>query len=440
MKGFNIFLYEWKHFIRSPFKVVALLLFVLAGVYGLHNGASLYNEQMANLEKIKERSEQDRQQYISYYEEGKKGPDNRPWIDMTTPFWSIWYSNTYHFKTPSPAMVYSIGQAEQYGFYKRVTFRASPYDPDMTNEIANPERLQTGTLDFAFALVFLLPLLLLILLYNIKGMETEQGFMPLIEVQTASKSNWLLSRVTFYGALVFGVIMLLLAYGAMLTGVFALASQAFGQMVLLALFYLLFWLVIYSVILVKGKSILGNTLTMVGVWLLFAFIIPATVHQWVSIEKPTNLMTDFIDATRDERIELYEQSDSVIMAQLKAMFPEIKNSPVAQDSIKKKVAMSESTTALFNELMKKSIAKVEEEHQERNALVASTFWFNPVSFFQNRFNYVAQTHFANYQEYRAQIQQLIDQQIKVLVQDVWNGVEVDKDRYLEYGDKIANID
>ncbi len=440
MKGFNIFLYEWKHFIRSPFKVVALLLFVLAGVYGLHNGASLYNEQMANLEKIKERSEQDRQQYISYYEEGKKGPDNRPWIDMTTPFWSIWYSNTYHFKTPSPAMVYSIGQAEQYGFYKRVTFRASPYDPDMTNEIANPERLQTGTLDFAFALVFLLPLLLLILLYNIKGMETEQGFMPLIEVQTASKSNWLLSRVTFYGALVFGVIMLLLAYGAMLTGVFALASQAFGQMVLLALFYLLFWLVIYSVILVKGKSILGNTLTMVGVWLLFAFIIPATVHQWVSIEKPTNLMTDFIDATRDERIELYEQSDSVIMAQLKAMFPEIKNSPVAQDSIKKKVAMSESTTALFNELMKKSIAKVEEEHQERNTLVASTFWFNPVSFFQNRFNYVAQTHFANYQEYRAQIQQLIDQQIKVLVQDVWNGVEVDKDRYLEYGDKIANID
>ena len=100
-------------------------------------------------------------------------------------------------------MVYSIGQAEQYGFYKRVTFWASPYDADMAEEIANPERLQTGTLDFAFVLLFLLPLLLLILLYNIKSAEAEQGFLPLIEVQTASKNAWLLARMSFYFLLAF---------------------------------------------------------------------------------------------------------------------------------------------------------------------------------------------------------------------------------------------
>ena len=60
-------------------------------------------------------------------------------------------------------MVYSLGQAEQYGYYKRVTLFSSPYDADLSEELANPERLQTGTLDFAFVLLFLSPLLLLAL-------------------------------------------------------------------------------------------------------------------------------------------------------------------------------------------------------------------------------------------------------------------------------------
>jgi hypothetical protein len=30
MRNLNIFLYEWKHFVRSPFKIVALFLFILA--------------------------------------------------------------------------------------------------------------------------------------------------------------------------------------------------------------------------------------------------------------------------------------------------------------------------------------------------------------------------------------------------------------------------
>ncbi|MEL7425500.1 MAG: hypothetical protein AAFN81_21095, partial [Bacteroidota bacterium] len=249
MRVLSILSYEWKHFIRSPFKVVALLLFVLAASYGLHNGASLYHEQTAEIERIKETIEENRQEYLSYYEEGKPGPEDAPWINMAEPFWAVWFNYIYHFKTPSPALVYSMGQAEQYGFYKRVTFWASPYDADMTQEIANPERLQTGTLDFSFALLFLLPLLLLTLLYNIKSMEAEQGFLSLIEVQTAAKHTWLLSRVAFYVGLLAVLILGLLLYGAMLTGVFSSASGAFSQTLLYSLLYLLLWSVIYYLIL-----------------------------------------------------------------------------------------------------------------------------------------------------------------------------------------------
>jgi len=440
MNGLNIFFFEWKHFSRSPFKLIALLLFVVAAVYGLHNGASLYQAQTAEIAQIREKAETDRQQYLDYYDEGKAGPEDRPWIDITIPFWAIWYNGVYHFKTPSPAMVYSIGQAEQYGFYKRVTFWASPYDSDMTQEIANPERLQTGTLDFAFTLIFLLPLLLLILLYNLQSAEAEQGFLPLIEVQATSRNSWLLSRVAFYVVLLVMVLLVLLLYGAMLTPVFASAGSAFGQMILYSMIYLLFWSLIYYLLLRGGTSIMGNTLKMATVWLALAFLIPGVVHQWISLKRPTNLMTEFIDAKRDDQDKLFQQPDSVLRAQLFALFPEIADSPVVMDSTQRAQAMNSSASALANELKKASIRQIEADNRAKNQFVRSAFWFNPIAFFQNQLNLVSGTHYDNYQTYRDEIQALIDKQIRTMVLDTWDSVAVDKNQYLAYHKKLSVVD
>ncbi|MEL6864070.1 MAG: hypothetical protein AAFP19_06615 [Bacteroidota bacterium] len=340
---------------------------------------------------------------------------------------------------PSPLLVYSMGQAEQYGFYKKVTFWASPYDSDMTKEIANPERLHIGTLDFSFVLLFLLPLLLLILLYNLQSLESEQGFLPLIEVQLASKNSWLLTRVGFYMALLFGVIIGLLLYGATLTNLFSFGEHAFGQIFLYSFVYLLFWSLLYYLILRGGKDIMGNTLKMVGVWLILSFIIPAAVHQWVSIEKPANLMTDLIDAKRDKRQQLYDLPDSVFQAKLDTLFPEIVNSPIAKDSVQRDEAYSSSSSALVNALMKSSIAPIEADNDSKNKLISSTYWFNPITFFQNRFNSIAQTHYNNYQRYRDEIQTLIDHQIRIMVLDTWYAVEVDKKKYLEYQELLVDL-
>lgn len=438
MRILNVLLFESKHFIRSPFKIMAVLLFAVAGVYGLHKGASLFHKQEAEVDKIKQQVTEARQEIVEdNYQKGNLVPENRPWIDYSTPYWAIWYSSQYHFKEPSPAIVYSIGQGEQYGFYKRITFWASPYDADLAEEIANPERLQTGTLDFAFALLFLMPLVLLVLLYNLKSAETEQGFMPLIEVQSPSKDTWLFLRMSFYVLLLLMVIGGLLVYGATLTDVFAESVNAFGSMLLYSSAYLIFWSVLYFFVVRKSKSTLGSTLKMSAVYLLLVFIIPATVHQLLSIRHPTNLMTEVIDV-RDQRQELYEQPDNVIQTELSGLFPEIIRSPAHQDSAKRASARNRSISALVNELMKAGIQPIEKENQAKNAFIKSTFWFNPVSFFQNRFNATTQTHFSDYQNYRDEIQGLIDKQIRTMVLDTWNEVKVDQEKYREYYERLVH--
>ncbi|MEL6254433.1 MAG: DUF3526 domain-containing protein [Bacteroidota bacterium] len=429
MKFSTIFLYEWKHFIRSPFKLIAMLLFIIASMYGLHNGAALFEKQSAEIAKIEDKIVEERESWLAYYEKGEKGPEDRPWVDLSEPFWAVWNAPIYHFKSPSPALVYNIGQAEQYGFYKDVNFGDSTYDADMTEEIANPERLQSGTLDFSFVALYLLPLLLLIFLYNIKGAEADKGFLPLIYSQTGKEHIWLLARVSFYGVVLLLSMLVLMLYGAQLTGVFASASGSFFQIFYWLSLYVVFWLVIYTLILHYGNGSIGNTLKMLGVWLLFAFIVPATVHQWISIEEPASLMTEFIDAKRDETDKLWEEEEEVIEARISELYPEIKE---AGEENKKSIPINESATALSNEMVKESIALIENRNENRNKLIRFTYWFNPMTFMQNKLNELSHTHYQDYKNYRDEIQGLIDKQIKVMVLDGWKGVEVDKQKYLEY--------
>ena len=57
---------------------------------------------------------------------------------------------------------------------------------------------------------------------------------------------------------------------------------------------------------------------------------------------------------------------------------------------------------------------------------------NPVTTFQNEMNALAETDFYAYRDYRKEIQDMIDNKIELILEDTWNDVTVDKNRYAEY--------
>ena len=434
----NIFLLECKHFIRSPFKVIAIFLFILASVYGIHNSVSLYQTQINEIDKIEIRVSKERQEFVKkHLAEDQSTLQNNNSRDYTSPYWALRQFPLYHFKKPSPSMVFSIGQSEQYGFYKRITFNSSPYDNDLSEEIANPERLQIGTFDFSFALLFLLPLVLVILLFNIKSNEIEQGFMSLIEVQVLSKNSWIVARVGFYSFLA-----LLISYGLILYGSLLMASlqpikTAMVPMMLYTFFYILFWSALFLFIIIKNKNLLSIILKMSFSFILFVFVTPGIVHQLLSINYPVNLMTDLIDV-RDQRQELYGKPHDAINSQLKIIYPQIENGSIMNDSLKVKSALSQSIPALVNSIKKNNIGIVEKEIRSKIDFVNKFNIINPIVFFQNKINALSKSHYDNYQAYRNEIQFLIDKQINVLIEDIWSGRKVDESRYTEYS-KIFTI-
>ncbi len=433
----TIFLGEWQHFSRNRFKLLAACLFLLASLYGLYNGQDLYTTQMAESEKIKETIEESKAKTLAWFENGEKGPKDRPFVNIETPYWALSYTPVYEVKTPSPMMVYGVGQAEQYAYYKQITSQASPYDADMAEEIANPERLQLGALDFSFMILFLLPLLLLIFLYNIKGSEMDMGIIKLVYAQAGSPVKWLLSRTLFYVVLAVATLAVLMLAGAFMTPVLTEHVGDFFQLFLLFTAYILFWSFVFFLVLYIGRGSTVNALSMVSLWLLLAFVIPGAVHQWVSLQQPPGYMTELIDAKRDDLQEIYDQPQEVLTEQLFSLFPQLQQSPVAQDSAKISKVMRRSLRALGNNLMKSAVEQIEANNQMKNDRIAASYWFNPITFFQNQVNKVTQTHYQNYQDYRNDIQQKVDETIELLVLDTWSEIQVDKERYLEYNKKLS---
>ena len=164
---------ELIHLLRSPFKTISISLFVIAIIFGSHNGYQLFKTHNKQIISISSKNTNSIEDMLLTYEGIENGTLEKPRRDPTIPYGAIWNVPSHAFKHPSPMMAFSLGQSEQYGYYKRVTNWSTTYDSDLAEEIANPERLAIGTLDFNFVFTYLSPILLIILLFNIGGLEKD---------------------------------------------------------------------------------------------------------------------------------------------------------------------------------------------------------------------------------------------------------------------------
>lgn len=429
MIAINIFLYEFKHFSRSKAKVFAYLLFVLASIYAVYNGFELQNKQQETIANIKQKKLEGISKTLKWYDEGKKGPEERPWIDINTPFWALWNLPTYTIKEPSNALSLGIGQAEQYGYYKKVTNWSSVYESDMVEELANPERLVNGNIDFSFLVIFLLPLLFIILTYNIYGLESDLNFDKLIAIQSGSKQKWILTRLGFYTSALIATIILLILVVGMVKKVMVIQILT---LIFLSSIYIMIWALVFYVLILKSKS--SNTIAfkMISFWLLFCVLIPGAVHQFASIKYPANYMTDYLDANRKQAYEVYELSPDTLAAKLKSIYPELLNTQQGKDTIIDEDIVSNTVSAIINQMNKKAIGTIELQNDAKNEFIASSYWYNPISMIQNKWNGITSTDYLAYKTYRNEVQESIDKKIELLVFECWDKKTVDKQVYEHY--------
>ncbi len=434
----KVFYYEWLHFSRNVSRPIAVGLFLLAAIFGLYNGLSSYNDRLGQLQSIEERTSEAQQLVYGWFDEGKPGPDDRPWVDIKTPFWSMWHANHYLVQRPQPTMIFNMGQSEHFGYYKRVSMWTTAFDADLTAEIANPELIQLGALDFTFAWLYLMPLLLIVLTYHTRGLEHDLGFIPLLKVQQPSLNVWVLWRLFITGL----GLLVLLSLLVWLPPLFFLRSFIMSEVLTLWMVYsayLLFWLVLVYMVIRWGNGQADQALKMLGIWLLLVVAIPGMINQYVLLKKPADLMISMIEASRDGRKAIYNRSQVEIIKEAVNMIPELKESDATKyDSLLTQPMINGAYRVVLNVYMNLVSIDILSAQEARNQLIISTYWFNPVTAFHNWLNRLTFTGHEGNMDFRRDIQQAGETINRTLLMDEWNNRVMNRSSFDTYVQLFTN--
>jgi ABC-2 type transport system permease protein len=141
------------------------------------------------------------------------------------------------------------------------------------HDAGNPVLALTGRFDFAFFAAFVLPLILAVLLHDLKASERSAGRYALLVTMSGRESMPWRARALLRSAAVFLAAGLPLVIAATLSGS-GLATTLFALLALLA--HTAFWGLVCSWMAAWERPAPVLLSSLVGVWILLAVVVPAT--------------------------------------------------------------------------------------------------------------------------------------------------------------------
>ncbi|MEM6794124.1 MAG: DUF3526 domain-containing protein [Acidobacteriota bacterium] len=145
-------------------------------------------------------------------------------------------------------------------------------------DAANPDFALIGRFDFAFVAAMIAPLLLIMLLHDLRSGERASGRYDLLSATAANARMLWLSRAAWrVGALAFALLIPLWIAGAA-SG--AAAAKLLGASLAL-LAHLLFWWAVIAWINTRTWTSTVNLTALIGLWLAFAVVVPAAIRAGV---------------------------------------------------------------------------------------------------------------------------------------------------------------
>jgi len=200
---------------------------------------------------------------------------------------SDWGSAAYYafhltYDAPSNFAYAAIGQRDVSPWKHRIRMLALEgqiYETD-TN---NPDFALIGRFDFAFIASLIAPLLVVLLLFDLRSGEQVAGRLHLIEASAARPRTLWLMRA----ALRIGALLLALCLPVIVGGLISGASICALALSVAAVFlYLVFWMVVTLWLTPATRTGAYNLTIMLGVWLLLCAATPATLTQIIERAVP----------------------------------------------------------------------------------------------------------------------------------------------------------
>lgn len=396
---------EWRGLAadRTLWAVAALLAVML--LYGAFNGSRWSSEQVQRQEEWKaerqERLAETRADLVRIEAGGDPpggffNPRNPAQVGQN-------FAAAAATMPPAPLASLSVGQSDLLPSYYKVTLdsREALLAGD---ELENPTNLLAGRFDVAFVLVFLYPLVILALSYNLLSGEKEQGTLALALAQPVSLRKLASGKILARGGLVFGLTVMLTFLGAVVGGIDLSLPGAAAR--LLAFFgitaiYGLFWFALALLVNAWGRASQVNAMILAGTWLTLALIIPSAVDLLASTLHPVPSRVEMIQAGRTATQEATARGSQLLGAYF-ADHPEMapQGEIDAGDYYTRKYVIEDEVAAQVAPLT----ARFEDRVRGQQAIVGMLQYLSPAVLAQQAYDDLAGTSYARFAHFQAEVE------------------------------------
>ncbi|MEL6869693.1 MAG: DUF3526 domain-containing protein [Pseudomonadota bacterium] len=231
---------------------------------------------------------------------------------------AAYYSFYVTYDAPSPLAFAAIGQRDTAPYLKRIRLLA--LEGQIYNgESPNPLLAQIGALDLSFIAAYVLPLILIVLLYDLKARERMAGRLTLLEGMPNARRRLWLPRIVLRASLAFAAIALPFIAGALVFSASAteisLALAGFAAITA-------FWALLASLLALLPWPAATIGATAVGVWLLVNVFVPASVQNLIipTVDGPQG--ADIALVQREAVNDAWDLPKSATLDPFAKLFPE----------------------------------------------------------------------------------------------------------------------
>lgn len=396
--------HEWRLLARDKTLWIVAALLAALMIYAAFNGATWITFQKQTIaDALTEETERLRsmQEELRLIDAGQAQP--KLFRDPARPGWvGEFLGERYTTLPPAPLAALSIGQRDLYPYY----FRVSTQSADTfigEDEIENPFNLLTGRFDAAFVIVYLFPLLILALSYNLLSAEKESGTLPMTLAQPVKIKHIIWGKVLARAGFVVALAIALSIVCAGLSGAEFSNGETIFRLILwsaaIAL-YAAFWFALaVAVNLRSDATSAANATVLASAWLLFIVIIPSLLTVAVSRIYPVPSRLAFVNTARDERNRISAQAPN-ILENFYAANPDLRPAETVKTDF-----MSGFYAAQFER--DKRLAPLLEDYEEQlaaqNRLAENLRFLSPSLAMQSILNDLAATSFARYRRFILQV-------------------------------------
>lgn len=298
--------------LRSRLSIAALVLLVLVALLAVVSGLHTVEMQKEAIDRSV-RAQQAEQALVARQHAGEAGDAGS----------FGYYAFHATWDPPTPLAFAALGQRDVQPYLLRVRLlglQSQLYESDT----ANPEMALLGSFDFAFVLIYLVPLAALALVHDLVSGEREAGRLGLL-LATATRPGRVWGRrvILRYG-LVLGALLLPFAIGCFVAGVpfpHALAVAA------VAALYAAFWFAMFALVAARARSSAVGAMTMFALWLVMTLLAPTAANTLINRSVPAGRGVDLMLAQRQLVHAGWDEPKDVTFERFFRTHPEWRGTP-----------------------------------------------------------------------------------------------------------------